>query len=183
MSIYEVIFYGDSPKSNPFLCEIKNEEIVREFQLGKSYKNKEEIELKIIQKGSKDNFLKNTQKLLVVDEKVKKIMDVEDMENIEFIPIEIEQQQYYIINIVNMLYDSLDWHKSVIMTYPEDFPNKAVRGKIGTIWKTVLYKNRIKGHIFRIAEHTSDVFVDEYFKDLIEKNGFTGIDFQKVGLS
>ena len=44
-------------------------------------------------------------------------------------------------------------------------------------------KKKIQGHIFRIEEHPSDVFVDEYFKCLIEKNGFTGIDFELIELS
>lgn len=146
-------------------------------------KKKGEIELKIIQDGSKDNFIKNTQKLLIIDEKVKEAMDSEEFADIEFVPINIGKQEYYILNIMKIIIDSLDVQKSIVMTFPNDFPNEKVRGKIGTIWKTVLYENKIQGHIFRIAEYPSDIFVDEYFRDLIRKNGFTGIDFQKIELS
>lgn len=183
MNIYEIMFYGDSPKNPPFICKMKEEEECSKFQLGMPYKKEKEIEIKIIQSGLKDNFIKNTQELLIIDEKVKGIMDSAKLEDIQYVPITIEKQEYYILNIMKMIFDSLDLKKSVVMTFPHDFPNEKVRGEIGTIWKTVLYKNKIQGHIFRISEYPSNIFVDEYFKDLIEKNGLTGIDFQKIGLS
>ena len=51
MKIYEIIFYGDSPKKIPFICEIKNEAECERFQQGISYNNEEDIEIKIIQQG------------------------------------------------------------------------------------------------------------------------------------
>ena len=183
MKIYEIIFYGDSPKKIPFICEIKNEAECERFQQGISYKNEEDIEIKIIQQGLKDNFLKNTQELLLVDKNVKKVMDEEGLEDIEYVPVKIEKEEYYIMNILKMIYGSLNIEKSIVLRYPDDFPNEIVRGEIGCIWKTVLFQDKIQGHIFRIAECPSDIFVDEYLKNLIEKNGFTGIDFHAVELS
>lgn len=183
LNIYEIIFYGDSSKKKPFICEINNELECRKFHLGMSYKKEEELEIKIIQHGLKDNFIKNTQKLLIIDKKVKKIMDEERLEDIEYVPVKIEEQEYYVLNIINLIYGSLNMSKSIVLTFPDDFPNERVRGEIGSIWKTVLYKNKIQGHIFRIAEYASDIFVDEYFKNIIEKNGFTGIDFHAIELS
>ena len=179
MKIYEIIFYGDSPKKIPFICEIKNEAECERFQQGISYKNEEDIEIKIIQQGLKDNFLKNTQKLLLVD----KVMGEKGMEDIEYVPVKIEKEEYYIMNILKIIYGSLNTEKSIVLRYPDDFPNEIVRGEIGCIWKTVLFQDKIQGHIFRIAEFPSDIFVDEYLKNLIEKNGFTGIDFHAVELS
>lgn len=68
------------------------------------------------------------------------------------------------------------------MIYPEDFPNEKVRGKIGTIWKKILKKEKMEGHIFRIDEYLNSIFIDEYLKNLIVNNGFTGIDFNKIEL-
>ena len=95
----------------------------------------------------------------------------------------LEKEEYYIMNILKMIYGSLNIEKSIVLRYPDDFPNEIVRGEIGCIWKTVLFQDKIQGHIFRIAEFPSDIFVDEYLKNLIEKNGFTGIDFHAVELS
>lgn len=185
MKIYEVMFYGDSPHETPFICGVKEETEYKKFALGVHYHyiNAEKLELKIIQDGIKDNFLKNTEKLLIIDEKVKNVLDSNNIQDIEYVQIEIDAERYYIINILKMISGSLDLKKSIIMRYPSDCANEYVRGKIGAIWKPVLYKKKIQGHIFRIEEHPSDVFVDEYFKCLIEKNGFTGIDFELIELS
>lgn len=183
LTIYEIIIGEDSPKEETCICEIKGEMEYEKFYLGMSYKSEKEIETKIIRHGLKDNFIDNAQSLLIVDQEVKKVMDLEKFVDIEFVPIKIEKREYYILNIMNIIFDSLDMKKSVVMTFPDDFPNKKVRGKIGTIWKTVLYENKIRGHIFRIAEFPKGIFVDEYFRDLIKKNRFTGIDFHKIELS
>lgn len=182
MKIYEILFYGDSVNEMPFICKINDEMVYEKFLLGVPFIGDKKIELKIIQDGIKDNFLENTQKLLIIDSKVKNVLDMNDFQEVEYIPIEIENQIYYIINVLKVNSDCLNLEKSKILRFPSDFPNLNVRGKIGTIWKTVLYKEKIQGHIFRIKEYPSDIYVDELFKCLIEENGFTGIHFRNIEL-
>ena len=69
---------------------------------------------KIIQHGSKNNFINNTQKLLIIDKKVMEIMDEEDFEDIEYVPIKIEKQEYYILNIMKIIFGSLNMSKSIL---------------------------------------------------------------------
>ena len=144
MKIYEIIFFGDSPKKIPFICEIKNEAECERFQQGISYKNEEDIEIKIIQQGLKDNFLKNTQKLLLVDKKVKKVMGEKGMEDIEYVPVKIEKEEYYIMNILKMIYGSLNIEKSIVLRYPDDFPNEIVRGEMGAFGKQYYFNIKNK---------------------------------------
>lgn len=183
LTIYEIIIGEDSPKEETCICEIKAGEEHENFYSGMSFKDEENIETKIIRYGVKDNFIDNPQSLLIADQEVKEVMELKKISDIEFIPVKIDEAEYYVLNITNIIYESLDMKKSLLMTFPNDFPNKKVRGKIGTIWEPVLYKNKIRGHIFRIAEFPRSIFVDEYLRDIVKKNEFTGIDFQKIELS
>ena len=106
-----------------------------------------------------------------------------NIDSIQYVPTKINDMDYYIINVLSLISSSLDMEKSQYMIYPNDFPNARVRGRIGTIWKVVLLRNKICEHIFRIEEYRNAIFVDEYFKNIIEQYGFSGLDFQRVELS
>ena len=179
LSIYEIIFYGDSSPKKPLICKVNEKESMK---LKKADKYNGDLELEIIQDGKCDDFVKNTNELLIINEDVKVCMEKNNINNIQYIPIIISNKKFYIINILKIIYNSLDKINSKCMIYPKDFPNEKVRGKIGTIWKIVLKKEKIEGHIFRIDEYLNSIFVDEYLKNLIEDNGFTGIDFNKIEL-
>lgn len=179
--IYEIMFYGDSTKKIPLICKIKDDLLCAELKKGKAYV-KTELEMEIIQDGEPDNFLKNTNEVLIVDDIVKNCLAILEFEDIEIIPVNINEKKYYIINVLRMLKGSLNKEKSKYTVFKDDFPNEKVRGKIGTLWKVVLNKCKISGHIFRIEEYPKSIFVDEYFKNVILENGFTGLNFNKIDL-
>lgn len=178
MNVYEVIFYGDSSRKRPLICKVEEELECKKLKIGEEFNGT--LKMEIIQDGKSDDFVKNTDELLIVDKDIKVCFESNKIEDIQFIPVQIGSADYYVINILKKVSDSLDLQNSKYMIYPDNFPNEKVRGKIGTIWQTVLLKDKIDGHIFRIEEHLNDIFVDEYLKTLIENNGFSGIDFNKV---
>jgi len=181
LSIYEIIFYGDSRKEMPLICKIKDGVECEKLKECKMYSNN--IELEIVQKGDCDSFVKNTDKLLIIDKRTKGVLESLNIDSIQYVPTKINDMDYYIINVLSLISSSLDMEKSQYMIYPNDFPNARVRGRIGTIWKVVLLRNKICEHIFRIEEYRNAIFVDEYFKNIIEQYGFSGLDFQRVELS
>lgn len=179
--IYEIIFYEDSQKEIPLICKIRDSVQCKNMKVCKAYT--QNVDLDVIQMGECDNFVKNTDKLLIVDEKTKSILENLNIDNVQYIPAQLNGMTYYIINILTLLHGSLDMKNSRYMIFPDDFPNMKVRGKIGTIWSIVLLKRKIDKHIFRIEEYSNTIFVDDYLKSAIEQYGLSGLDFHRVDLS
>ena len=181
MNIYEILFYGDSKYNKPMVCKLLKSRDDKIFKLGTEYCG-ELIKLDIIQSGKEDDFLKNTNELMIVNENVKNVLLKSGLANIQLIPCQQGEKTYYIVNVLNMLRDCLNLSESKVKRFPEDFPNERVRGKIGMIMKTVLNENKVQGHIFRIEEYPNTIYVDDFFREIILQNNFTGLDFHKVNV-
>lgn len=179
MSIYEVMFYTDSSKDVPMICKMAEKDS-KELRHGKSISSIYKIKLEIIQQGVKDDFIKNMNEALIVDSYTKMHIEEAIGKDVEFIACTGLDEQVYAVNILNVLEDALNREKSDYIVFDGDFPNVKVRGKIGVIWRTVLHKNKILGHIFRIRDFPRSIFVDDFFKQIIIDNNLKGIDFNQV---
>lgn len=107
-----------------------------------------------------------------VNEKVKNIIlnNCQSDENIKFLNIEIEGENYYLLNILNNI-ECFDWDKSEYTTYS----NKNFLKEVN---KLVIKPEKLNGRkIFRIKEYKFEVFVIESIKTEIKKIGVSGIDF------
>lgn len=94
-------------------------------------------------------------------------------ENVEVIPIEFEGKNIFALNVMNIL-DCFDREKSVYQTLPSGTPI--------FIKKYVLKEDVIKNkNIFKIdIEKLQEPYVSDVFKNIIDKNNFSGFDFELV---
>src|SRR5690606_37185951 len=107
---------------------------------------------------------------------------------IQYLPIKVLKSNnesvngFHIANILHSI-EALDKQRSDYFLFREDFPNPSVRGKIAGITKYVLQKEKLLGFdIIRLKDYKQRFFVSERFKDVFEKNKFTGYSFKEVEL-
>lgn len=93
-----------------------------------------------------------------------------NLENIEFLPIRIENELYYIMNPCLSIKGILNKKRSKI----DYFSN----GEIMWISKYVFYPNDVQASLFKIPEMYTAVFATTTFVDFINENHFTGIEFE-----
>lgn len=90
--------------------------------------------------------------------------------NIEFLKIEIENKNYYLLNLLNNI-ECFDWEKSEYTTYS----NKYI---INEVTKLVIDENKLGNRkMFRMKEYKFEIFVVDSLKIEMEKTGFSGISF------
>ena len=93
-----------------------------------------------------------------------------NLEKIEFLPIRIENELYYIMNPCLSIKGILNKKRSKI----DYFSN----GEIMWISKYVFYPNDVQASLFKIPEMYTAVFATTTFVDFIKENHFTGIEFE-----
>ena len=93
-----------------------------------------------------------------------------NLENIEFLPIRIENELYYIMNPCLSIKGILNKKRSKI----DYFSN----GEIMWISKYVFYPNDVQASLFKIPEMYTAVFATTTFVDFIKGNHFTGMEFE-----
>lgn len=110
------------------------------------------------------------------------------IEGVQYLPIKILKSDngcldgFCIANILHFI-EAFDEQKSDFNRFSLDFPNPNVRGKIAGVKKFVLKKEKLKGFdIIRLKEYKQRFFVSAKFKDMFEKNKFTGYSFKEVEL-
>ncbi len=96
-------------------------------------------------------------------------------ENVEILPVYIDEQEFFLINKLEVL-DCLDYEKSEI----EYFSGEPKR--IMEIVKYSFIEQKLKGkNIFRIKEQKkTGPFVTDKFKEAVEKSGLEGFEFREV---
>ena len=128
------------------------------------------------------DFLANDMTWFLVSEKLRKVLDRMNT-NIQYFKVDIFEENtnntlngYYVANILNVV-DALCLEKSdYFETEIDDM------GTIYTVSKYAVYKDKINGSdIFKLSNHQEiPIFVSENFKNAIEDNGITGMDFMEI---
>ena len=95
-------------------------------------------------------------------------------ENIELLPLDFEEKEFYGINVTTVL-DAIDYEKSVYKTFRDG-------KRIMSFKKYVFKSDKIKDvPIFKIIdEPTRWAFVSDKFKQTVEENNLEGFDFELV---
>lgn len=94
--------------------------------------------------------------------------------NVEILPLEFEEEEYYGINVITVV-DGIDYEKSIYKTFRDG-------KRILAFKKYSFLPNKIEGiPIFKIPdERTRYCFVSDEFKDRVEINKLTGFKFELV---
>ncbi|MCF0130795.1 MAG: hypothetical protein HUJ71_03665 [Pseudobutyrivibrio sp.] len=93
-------------------------------------------------------------------------------ENIEELPLECSENNYYAINVINVL-DAIDYQKSEYKTYRD---GKRIMLFIKYCFKEDIVKDV---SIFKIVdERRRSIFVSDQFKKIVEYNNLKGFKFE-----
>jgi hypothetical protein len=109
---------------------------------------------------------------LIVSSKTRDVLSSFVKDQVEFLPIETEVGDFQALNV--MIVDCLDHSKSKFKRFND--------GRIMRVEKYAFKPETLKGlHIFRIPEEVmSRIYVDKAFKEIVEENSLTGLDFNKI---
>jgi hypothetical protein len=187
----------DNTVKNPLVCDYSNLEDNGydkwSFLTGEQSKSwNQEYFLQAKKKkndGKPDDVLQNYLMLPIYSERLIQELVKENIQGIQYLPIHVLRPNnesltgFAIANLLNF-FDALDHNLSNYTRFSDDFPNPNVRGQIAGITKFVLKKDKLLGiDMFRLKEYEQSIFVSEKFKDLFERNKFTGYSFEEVELT
>lgn len=111
----------------------------------------------------------------IVNKKVKeKLIFIETANLAEFLPVLIEGEEYYAINVLYQTSELLNKRKSKIFYFSDK--------TIMHIDKYVFIKEETHP-IFKVSQNLTHIFVNDEIKDIIERESFTGIEFEKCEIS
>lgn len=125
----------------------------------------------------------------IFSNRLKNELNANNIKGIQYLPILVLRpnnkriEGFCIANLLNFI-SALDYEKSNYDFFPDDFPNPNVRGEIAGVLKYVLQRDKLKGmDIVRLKDYELSYFVSKEFKEIFERNRFTGYSFEKVDLS
>ena len=185
MKYYKLL--QDISKRKDIVCHYEDNLGMQEYDLciGKEFVNwNNEFSFYYNSKeGNKStDCLANDMGWFVVSEKLKKILD-ELNTTIQYFKINIIEdrsskllENYYVANIVKLV-DALCLVKSdYFETEIEDV------GTIYTVSKYAVYEEKVDGaDIFKLPNHQEiPIFVSEKFKNIVEENKITGMEFMEI---
>lgn len=111
----------------------------------------------------------------IVNKKVKeKLLFIETDHLAEFLPVDIDGEEYYVLNTVYHTSELLNKSKSKIIYFSDK--------TIMHIDKYVFIKDANEP-IFKLSQYLTHVFVTDVIKDIIENESFTGLEFEKCEIS
>ena len=111
----------------------------------------------------------------VVNKKVReKLIFIETANLAEFLPVLIDEEEYYAINVLYHTGELLNNRKSKIIYFSDK--------TIMHIDKYVFIKEETQP-IFKVSQTLTHIFVNDVIKDIIERESFTGLEFEKCEIS
>lgn len=144
---------------------------------------------KVSNDGEPDDALQNHLMIPIYSRRLTEQLLKAKIGGIQFLPVNILKSDntridgFAVANITEMVC-AFDFDKSKYDRFRHDFPNPNVRGKIAGVIKFVLKETQIQGRdIFRLGEYQWRFFVSERFKEIFEKNKFSGYSFVRVELT
>ncbi|GGG41206.1 hypothetical protein GCM10011344_47620 [Dokdonia pacifica] len=108
---------------------------------------------------------------VLVNEKVKKLLEEQTTAIINYIPLKVDKYDYWLLNIINHL-DCFDYENSEFTTLKSGKPFKITNLKLIT-------QNIPEIAIFRLKEKSSTLFVTDKLKTILEEANVTGIRFNE----
>lgn len=196
MKWYQV-FECDNTVENPLVCDTDN--LVEynfedwDFMEGKKITNwNNNIFIKAEKEeddGDPDDALQSHLMIPIFSKRLVDELNINKIEGIQYLPIKAIRPNnksignFYIVNFLNYI-SALNYERSNYTRFRDDFPNLNVRGKIAGVKKFVLYKKKLEGmDVIRLEDYQQRFFVSEKFKNIFEKNKFTGYSFEEIELS
>ncbi|WP_179338945.1 imm11 family protein [Winogradskyella ludwigii] len=111
----------------------------------------------------------------IVNKKVKeKLIFIGTANLAEFLPVLVGEQEYYAINVLYHSSELLNKRKSKIIYFSDK--------TIMHIDKYVFIEEETHP-IFKVSQALIHIFVNDIIKDIIERESFTGIEFEKCEIS
>jgi len=106
---------------------------------------------------------------VLVNEKVKKLLEEQTTTIINYIPLKVDKYDYWLLNIINHL-DCFDYENSEFTVFDNGKPDKITKAKFH------LEKIPEIG-VFRIKEKPVPLFITEKLKNIFEEAGVTGVKY------
>lgn len=157
-----------------FLKEFKRKILSGEPQYGEFDNNKVEI----IEGSKKSDFPKfwGASGTLVFSERAKNCLEKYLGNNVEYIPVKLEADTYYVVNILCIL-DIIDYKTAIF--------RKLETGLVVGIEKYSFIEEQIKGHnIFKVLLNnrifSTEIYVTSEIKSKIEEFGLEGLKFIEI---
>jgi len=100
------------------------------------------------------------------------LLTLNNLTDVEFLPLNIENERFYLINVCKSMTNILNRSKSDIDYYPDK--------RIMFVSKFVFYPTDFDSCIFRIPESATAIFVTEAVVDIVKKNRLTGLIFESI---
>lgn len=179
----------DMKRENDIVCHYENDFGIQQNSLnvGKVFNDwKEEFTFFYdMEEGNiATDYLANDKGWFVVSEKLKNILESINTE-IQFLPVEVVEKHqrmnvgnYYVANVVKLI-DALCLEKSdYFETEIEEL------GTIYTVSKYAIYEEKVNDvDVFKLPNHQEiPIFVSERFKNIVEDNAITGIEFLEISV-
>ena len=110
----------------------------------------------------------------IISNAAKKVIEKNCTDKVEFLPMNKEGEKWWILNSTELL-DCIDYEKSEIEFFESS-------GRIMLIEKYAFIKEKVKGHnLFKLKDYPIDSpIITDVLKDVIEKNGFIGFEFELI---
>lgn len=139
-----------------------------------------ELSVNIRKQGSKVDFNLADFELFIVNEKVKNLIQTDD---VQFIPVNVfnEEEKYFILAL-NVEIDCVDEEHSNFDKWLDNDPIRPDKaGQYKTFYKLILdYKKADNKDLFRVKKFNSIAVISERLKSIFEKNSVTGIKYKLV---
>lgn len=127
------------------------------------------------------DYLANNLGWFIVSYKMKRVLDRLDGDRVQYFPVSVVNkvslekiEDYFVANILDVR-DALNLEHSQYSVFDLDGE------KIYSVHKYALNERDVEGaHVFKLKGDEIPIFVSEAFKDAVESEGLTGIDFSAV---
>lgn len=136
--------------------------------------------------GEPDDVLSNLHALPVFSGRVRNRLEEIGIGGIQYLPVRVlrstgmEVPGFSIGNTLNLV-PALDFEKSEIEYFPDDYFRPEKRGQARDIRTAILRSSALRGlDIVRLAEFPVATYVSERFKEEFERKRFTGWSFRPV---
>jgi hypothetical protein len=139
--------------------------------------------------GDPDDVLQNHLGLPIYSKRLRAALEKGGIRGIQYLPVHIFRpngaliEGFAIANILNLI-SALDFDESDYDVFPNDYFLLERRGLVRGVRKSVLKGDRLQNYdIIRLAEFELNIYTSEQFKEIFNKNNFTGYSFHEVKLS
>lgn len=122
----------------------------------------------------KRNMFLHLGSILVVDEQSKSIIEPV-IDNAELLPIDIDGESWFVVNVCNKLDGALDLSKSKIESFKD--------GSIKWVREFVFNSEFSKPSLFRISELETALFASDEFRQTVSNAPIKGLKFEECKIN